>query len=459
MGSLSSDGAMDPLPKTQRALKVRGPARVEVHEACPLPAMDDDEILVRVRCVAINPVDAKVLDMAPRVGATAGCEFAGDVVRVGPAVKNGQLKAGVAVFGCVWGNHPDRPDNGAFAEFVAVAGDLVYLLPPHLSYQQGASLGVALPTVGMAVYSLWRLRLPYEEGAAGPGPGRQGPGRQGPRRSPITLGCGETRETSGGADGGADEMEELEAVAAPADRMEGAGRHVGVGTLGRLTRRPPPPSPPSPPPPRMEPPARDDDAAPGKYVLVYGGSTVCGAMALQMLRKSGLVPVCTCSARNFALVKALGAEEAFDYHSPACGDDIRRYTADTLAYALDCITDLGSMRICYAAMGRAGGRYMGLDPVPLRAHTRRDIKPDYILVYTMFGREVTSPRPFGRPARPKDRAFAEGWYRGTQSLVDTPGEIHPHPLDPGSDGLHGVIKGLDRMRKGHVSGVKLVYEL
>ncbi|KND87118.1 Enoyl reductase LovC [Tolypocladium ophioglossoides CBS 100239] len=424
MRSLSSNGGMDPLPKIQRALKVRGPREVELHETCPLPALEDDEILVRVRCVAINPVDAKVLDMAPRVGATAGCEFAGDVVKMGPSVKNDQLKAGVAVFGCVWGNHPNRPDNGAFAEFVAVAGDLVYLLPPHLSYQQGASLGVALPTVGMAVYYLWPLRLPYT----------------GPGRSPIAR--GETRQTSGEAE----ETRELEATTTLADRMEGAGGHVGVRHLTR------PSSPPS---------ALGTPRKPGtsRYVLVYGGSTVCGAMALQMIRKSGLVPVCTCSARNFALVKALGAQEAFDYHSPTCGDDIRRHTADTLAYALDCITDLASMRICYTAMGRDGGKYMGLEPVPLRAHTRRDIKPNYILVYTMFGKEVTSPRPFGRPARPKDRVFAERWYRGTQTLVDIPGEIHPHPLDQGSDGLHGVIKGLDRMRKGDVSGVKLVYEL
>lgn len=380
---------MDSLPATQRALKVRGPRNVELHDACPLPAFEDNEVLVRVRCVAINPVDAKVLDMATHVGGTPGCEFAGDIVRVGPLVKNNRLKVGAAVFGCVCGNNPDRPDNGAFAEFVAVSGDLVYLLPPHLSYQQGASLGVALPTAGMAVYYLWRLPLPYA-----------------------------------------------------------AANCISEENKEALTSGSPPPAPGT----RRKPEA-------GQYVLVYGGSTVCGAMALQLLRKSGLVPVCTCSPRNFALVKELGAEEAFDYHSPSCGDDIRRYTSDSLAYALDCITDLASMRICYAAMGCAGGKYMGLNPLPLRAHTRRDIKPDYILVYTMFGKEVNWPRPFGRPARPKDRAFAESWYRGTQTLVDTPGEIRPHPMDQGSDGLRGVIGGLDRMRKGNVSGVKLVYEL
>jgi aspyridone synthetase trans-acting enoyl reductase len=392
---------MDTLPQFQQALKVRGAREVGLDKACPLPALEDDEILVRVRCVAINPVDAKVLDMAPNIAATPGCEFAGDIVSVGPSVKNAGLKVGAAVFGVVCGNHPKRKDNGAFAEYVAVVGDLVFLLPPHLSYQQGASLGVALATVGMAVYHLWPLPLPYNNGNG-----------------------------------------DIAAL----DSAEGSARLTSP-----IVSKPPPPAP--------SPVGLSTMPRPKQYILVYGGSTVCGAMALQLLRKSGLVPVTTCSPQNFALVKELGAEEAFDYHSPNCGDAIRQHTSDSIAYVLDCITNVDSMRICYAAMGRAGGKYMGLDPVPLRAHTRRDIKPDYILVYTMFGKDVDWPRPYGRSARPKDRVFAESWYRGTQTLVDTQGVIRNHPLAKGSGGLSGVIDGLDRMRKGDVSGVKLVYQL
>lgn len=358
----------EPVPKTQRALKVCGPGDVRLQHGCPLPVLQDDEILVRVRCVAINPVDAKVLDMGPIIGATLGCEFSGDVAKVGSSVKNMHLVVGVAVFGCVYGNHPGQPDNGAFAEFVAVPGDLVYLLPSHLSYQEGATLGVSLPTVAMSTYYPWKFTFPH------------------------------------------------------------------------------PPSPPS---------TRDN----AQYVLVYGGSTTMGAAAIQLLRMSGLTPVCTCSPQNFAMVKALGAAEAFDYHIPTCGDDIRKYTANTLAYALDCITNLDSMRICYAALGKGGGRYMGLDPLPLRAHTRRDVKPDWTVVFTMFNKPLNVGRPFSRPARPKDRAFAKRWYEGTQPLIDTPGQMKPHPLDVGSGGLQGVVQGLDRMRKGDLSGVKLVFPL
>lgn len=366
------------LPTTQKALKVQGPGDVRLQDGCPLPSLEDDQILVRVRCVAINPVDQKVLDMGPILGATLGCEFSGDIAEVGSSVRNERLVVGAAVFGCVYGNHPGQPDNGAFAEFVAVPGDLVYLLPSHLSYQEGATLGVSLPTVAMSTYYPWKFPLPCAD----------------------TIRRPQQASTSGAQDG-------------------------------------------------------------SQYVLVYGGSTAMGAAALQLLRMSGLVPVCTCSPRNFPMVKALGAAAAFDYHEPTCGDDIRKYTAGTLAYALDCITDLASMRVCYAALGDGGGRYMGLDPLPLRAHTRRDVKPDWTVVFTMFNKPLNVGRPFARPARPKDQAFARDWYKATQPLIDTPGQLKPHPLDldSGAGGLQGVVHGLHRMRIGDVSGVKLVYML
>jgi aspyridone synthetase trans-acting enoyl reductase len=374
------------LPATQQVLKVAGPNRLVLQSDCPLPTLEADEVLVRVRCVSVNPVDAKMLDLAPHVGATAGCEFAGDVVAVGVAVRNQKVRVGVAVFGCCFGNHPERADNGAYAAYVAALGDLVYLLPPHMSYSAAVSLGAALPTVGLAIYSASAWPLPP--------PSIGSPPASGPSREAAGL--------------------EIEAAKAKAKV--------------------------------------------GRYVLVYGASTVSGALALQMLRLSGMVPVAVCSRANFPCVTGRGADAAFDYHDASCADDIRRYTGGSLAYALDCIADLASMKICYAALGPAGGKYTALNPFPLRGHTRRDVRPDYVLCYTIFGKPMPLPRPFGRPARPKDRAFAEAWCELTQPLVDTPGILLPHPVSQHS-GLAEISAGLDCMRQGKVSATKLVYEL
>ena len=420
------------LPATQRALKVAGANKVAVQMACPLPTLQDDEVLVRVRCASINPVDAKMLDLAPHVGATAGCEFAGDVVTVGAGVRNPAMAVGVAVFGCVCGNHPERADNGAYADYVAVAGDLVYLLPSHLTYAEGASLGAAMPTVGMALYSTWPLHTPQTRPQTPP----QSLRADGSTTTTTTTSSTTTNQTRLAA---AVEAADRAAAATTTTTTTNAGLAAGAAATTATT-------------------TTATAANYNHYVLVYGASTTCGALALQMLRYSGMVPVAVCSPSNFAMVTARGADAAFDYHDPACADNIRRHTHSSLGYVLDCIGDVASMKICYAAIGAAGGRYMALNPFPLRAHSRRDVKPDYVLVYTIFGKEMKLPRPFGRPARPKDRAFAEAWYRSTQSLVDTPAAIIPHPIRHGS-GLADILPGLDCMRQASITGIKLVYQI
>ena len=169
-------------------------------------------------------------------------------------------------------------------------------------------------------------------------------------------------------------------------------------------------------------------------------------------------PLTTCSPHNFCQVKDLGAVEAFDYHSPSCGSDILQFTKNSLELALDCITDSGSMKICYTAIGPKGGRYVALDPFPIRSHTRRSIKPSWVLTFTITGKPVNWQEPFRRDARPQDREFAERWYQIAQRLLDE-GAILTHPIEKAGGGLAGIIKGADRGRKGLILGVKLVYRI
>lgn len=51
-------------------------------------------------------------------------------------------------------------------------------------------------------------------------------------------------------------------------------------------------------------------------VLVYGGATSTGTMAIQLLKRCGLRVLTTCSPRNFELVRSYGADVCFDYNSP-----------------------------------------------------------------------------------------------------------------------------------------------
>lgn len=123
--------------------------------------------------------------------------------------------------------------------------------------------------------------------------------------------------------------------------------------------------------------------------------------------RSDLTPIAVCSPHHFDLVKALGAEEAFDYHSATCGSDIRSYTKNTLAHALNCITESNTTKICYEAIGTAGGKYVALDPYSaVIKYTRRNVKAEWLMAFSLFGKPVRLAGVYGRPARPKDREFS-----------------------------------------------------
>ena len=85
-------------------------------------------------------------------------------------------------------------------------------------------------------------------------------------------------------------------------------------------------------------------------VLVYGASTNTGLWAIQYAKLSGLRVIATCSEKNFEAVKALGADEVFDYRDEKCGEKIREATKDGLKYAFDCVSEGSSMEVSIGVM-------------------------------------------------------------------------------------------------------------
>lgn len=61
-------------------------------------------------------------------------------------------------------------------------------------------------------------------------------------------------------------------------------------------------------------------------------------------------------------------------------------------------------------------------------------------------------------AQPEDFAFGCKFYEVAEALW-TEGRWKPHPQRVGPGGLLGAIDGMQEMREGKVSGVKLVYRV
>lgn len=192
------------------------------------------------------------------------------------------------------------------------------------------------------------------------------------------------------------------------------------------------------------------------YVLVYGGSTATATIAIQLLRLINMIPIATCSPKNAEQVKAYGAEETFDYKQPDCAAKIKAYTKNNLQFALDCITNVQTTTFCYAALGRAGGKYISLDPFADHVTaTRRTVKTDWVLGPSIFGDGSTWPAPYGRPPSDELRAYGEKLWTLAEGLV-ADGKLRPHPVRTLEGGLERVPEGMEMVKNGQFAGEKCV---
>ncbi|KAI1349116.1 putative zinc-binding dehydrogenase family oxidoreductase [Xylaria sp. FL0043] len=194
-------------------------------------------------------------------------------------------------------------------------------------------------------------------------------------------------------------------------------------------------------------PATPDQLAETPFpVLVYGGSTATGTIAIQLLRLSGLDPVATCSPRNFDLVRSRGASAVFDYADPHTPAAIKEYTGNRLKY----------VTFCYSAMARVGGRHTTLELIPEEVlGKRRSIKTSFVMAYEVDGNGIRLPGRYGKPPDPTKAVKLRALFDTCQGLINS-GTLRTHPTRRMKDGFEGVLDGLVLLRSGAVSGIKLV---
>jgi len=125
----------------------------------PMPAAAGRDLLVEIRAVSVNPVDAKVRASAPVEAGdhrVLGYDAAGVVKAVGPEVT--LFQPGDAVF---YAGALDRP--GTNAEFHLVDERIVGRKPESLSFEQAA----ALPLTAITAYEAMLHRMKVQEPVPG----------------------------------------------------------------------------------------------------------------------------------------------------------------------------------------------------------------------------------------------------------------------------------------------------
>lgn len=191
-----------------------------------VPKVREGYMLVKTAAVALNPADWTDVDYnGGYEGCVVGLDYAGTVVD--PGHGNTRFKQGDRVCGCAHGCNQTVKDDGAFAEYIVVKSDLQMQIPDGMGWEDAATLGVGVLTVGMGMFQCLGLPLPV------------------------------VKKDNGKKISGKD-----------------------------------------------------------MWVLVYGGSSATGSLAIQFAKLSGYKVITTCSKRNFDMVKKRGADVVLDYVSP-----------------------------------------------------------------------------------------------------------------------------------------------
>jgi NADPH:quinone reductase-like Zn-dependent oxidoreductase len=183
--------------------------------------------------------------------------------------------------------------------------------------------------------------------------------------------------------------------------------------------------------------------AKNKKILIYGGSSSVGSLAIQFAAQAGYTVVTTSSPRNFASVSKLGAEEVVD-HTLSEQDIISAFTSKgPYDFFFDSISLPQTAKIVASVVSaQGGGEFITVMPA-----TKEETLPENTKrIYNTF--------PF-LVLEYKEHEALKRWVAEYFPAAIAQGKIVPIKTEKVKGGLYGVSDALDRLQHG-VSGVKLL---
>lgn len=142
-----------------KAIIVTQPGGVEslIHTQIDTPVIGDNEVLVQVKAISINPVDVKTRagkGMHGRLKTFSPLILGWDISGVVAASNSTQFKAGDEVFGMV-----NFPGHGkAYAEYVAAPAAHLALKPANISHAEAAAATLAPLTVWQTLVEFGQVK-------------------------------------------------------------------------------------------------------------------------------------------------------------------------------------------------------------------------------------------------------------------------------------------------------------
>lgn len=449
-----------------RALILDSPNRTATLTTLPLPSPGPNELLIAVRAIALNPVDALyTFQPLGSTGRVIGSDFAGLVIArgtpapshtaaegtttangttagpvVGTARESGasstssgglvpsrlrrsstalsaSIHRGDRVAGFLQGacSVNDRP--GAFAEFLVCPADLVWRIPAHVPFEAAAAVSLCGLTAAQALFFRMGLAAPFQWET-------ESEEEMLRRVERAETGRRESDEAAGGEGEGVDEEFSF--------FVAGASTSVGM-YVAQLVRR--------------------SAEGSGKRVQLIGAA----------------------SPRNWAMLKEepYGYDVLVDYRDASWPEQVRRASGGGgVHFAYDAISEASTVRDVSTTL-RRGGKMAVVRSREAGAWDAEGVvtEPIYGAVWEGLGEDVVYHKFVVRTS-PAKKSFATAFYK----WLSDGGLLHPNPVRMMPGGFDKVVpeglallgtgvshRHLDRMQdQDHmrpISGEKLVYKI
>lgn len=202
----------------------------------------------------------------------------------------------------------------------------------------------------------------------------------------------------------------------------------------------------------------------GKYILIWGGATATGILAIQVAKQGfGLKVVTTASKKNHEYLKSLGADLVFDYNDASVTESIQEATAGEIRYALDTVANDKTWQGLYDAT--KGSTHVRLDSTLFKSLD--DVKADArdpstvelappTLAYLANGEATDLFGGHWEPNPDSLGRYNEFWSSVLPKILPQLTHAKLKVLAPG---FASATEALDLLREDKVSGEKIVFAL
>lgn len=189
----------------------------------------------------------------------------------------------------------------------------------------------------------------------------------------------------------------------------------------------------------------------GDGILIWGGASAVGSMAVQLARQAGLTVFTTASKKHHDRLRSLGADVVVDYHSDTAVDDMvaaAKKSGTTIPLAVDVISKPGTLRPTMDVLLRAGGDTKPLKLTQTGPWPEEVVVPEQITAAWVSGGDL-----WGRRQDLSAWLFGEAIPAWLANGVVTTGDCKVIP-----GGLGGLQTALEVLLEG-VQGEKVVVEV